>query len=72
MPEKQYKSPLVGQRLLVPAAQDCPYKSECVSAKRGACNHKGTKQLVDFSCAFARGFNIIYRNEFYNGRPSHG
>lgn len=64
MPEKQgYQSPLIDDRL-VPAGKACVYALECISAKTGACNHRGVDQKENFSCAFARGFNIIYRNEF--------
>ena len=51
----------------VPANTDCPYKNRCELAQSDSCNHTGVNHAVPFSCAVARGFEIILRNkEFAN------
>ena len=53
--------PLVNGR--IPAREDCPYRSKCQTAHNGDCKHKGAElQLNDFSCASARYFALVEKN----------
>ncbi|QRE00190.1 hypothetical protein [Burkholderia phage BCSR5] len=42
---------------------ECPYRAKCEIAQDGACHHLGVKHLQAFSCATARGFALVERNE---------
>lgn len=44
---------------LVPAGTDCPFRGHCGIAQAGACKHQGKDHTCDFSCAMARGFDLI-------------
>lgn len=41
----------------IPAHTICPFKGECNLASN--CHHQGEKHPVPFSCAAARGFDLI-------------
>lgn len=45
---------------LIPAGTECPFKDECNSS---LCKHQGVWHTVNFSCAFARGFDLIHRKD---------
>ena len=45
---------------LIPAGTECPFKDECNDS---LCKHQGVWHTVNFSCAFARGFDLIHRKE---------
>lgn len=47
----------------IPAHTVCPFRERCEIAQGGACNHLGQKHNVAFSCAAARGFDLIRRNK---------
>lgn len=42
----------------IPAYQECPFKKQCAIAQDDKCLHKGKEHEVDFSCAFARAFDL--------------
>lgn len=46
----------------IPANTICPFRSECEIAEGGACNHQGIRHNVTFSCASARGFELVRKN----------
>jgi hypothetical protein len=54
-----YTSPLTNGS--IPARNICPYREKCPIAQAGGCNHKGEKHKTAFSCAAARGFDIVDR-----------
>jgi hypothetical protein len=43
----------------IPQGQDCPFASECSFKAFGTCGHKGVNHPCDYSCATARGFDMI-------------
>lgn len=43
----------------IPPYTVCPYKAQCSIAKVGLCKHTGTTHAVSFSCATARGYELI-------------
>lgn len=43
----------------IPQGQDCPFTSECSFKAFGACGHKGVTHPCDYSCATARGFDML-------------
>jgi hypothetical protein len=49
----------------IPAYQECPFRKNCEIATAGNCYHKGIEHNVEFSCAAARGFELInsYKKE---------
>jgi len=47
----------------IPAHQECPYRAECPVAKAGDCHHRGVDHDCAFSCALARLFKIVKRDE---------
>lgn len=54
-------SALVGGK--IPAKTSCPYKGECAFVE--GCHHTGVLHPVPFSCATARGFDLVnlYKHE---------
>lgn len=44
---------------LIPAKQECPFRSLCEIAHNGDCRHQGKNHVCDFSCAVARMFDMI-------------
>lgn len=46
----------------IPAHTECPYKSKCAIGLNDNCYHQGERHTCDFSCATARGFAIIERD----------
>jgi len=44
---------------LILKGDECPFKEHCGIAQMGSCHHKGVDHPCDFSCASARGFNMI-------------
>lgn len=61
------KSQLTDGRIL--RGTTCPYSIECGTAKQHVCNGKGCPVCsekttnVDFSCALARGLDMIHRKK---------
>jgi hypothetical protein len=53
----------LNQRGRIPEHTDCPFKSKCSFAASGKCHHEGINHGVEFSCATARGFDLIERNK---------
>ncbi len=51
----------------IPAKEECPYKSRCPIEKAGACKHQGVNHPVAFSCAMARGYELIDRMDECKG-----
>jgi len=51
----------------IPVGEDCPYKSNCPSAREGTCGHKGKEHTVPYSCGTARFFKIFSRPEDFKG-----
>jgi len=43
---------------LIPAHTECPYRTECGGFAKISCIHHGVKHTIDFSCGFARAFEI--------------
>ncbi len=43
----------------IPANTVCPFKDSCGIAQSNLCNHRGTDHRVAFSCATARGFDML-------------
>lgn len=52
----------------IPAFTSCPFEGQCPVKQEGSCHHQGAQHEVAFSCAAARGFDIIekYWNEESN------
>jgi hypothetical protein len=55
---------------LIPAGQECPWKKQCRFAHLEMCHHRGTQHEVPFSCALARGFDLVDQKQpnRYNNR----
>jgi hypothetical protein len=47
---------------LIPKGTECPFKDQCGIQQAGDCKHKGVLHSCDFSCASARGFDLIQRD----------
>ena len=47
---------------LIPPATACPFAGECTFKQADECKHKGTAHPVSFSCATARGFDLVRRD----------
>jgi hypothetical protein len=45
----------------IPKYTACPYRFEC-GENGGNCVHKGENHRVDFSCAFARLFDLLHQH----------
>ncbi len=45
---------------LIPKNTVCPFREQC-KPNPGFCHHKSEEHNVDFSCALARGYDIIKR-----------
>ena len=43
----------------IPKGQDCPFRSRCEIASAGCCKHQGMFHPFPFSCASARGFDLL-------------
>lgn len=43
----------------IPPHTECPWKLSCQARMFHHCHHMGKKHEVEFSCAFARGFNAV-------------
>lgn len=48
---------------LIPQRTECPFVDRCAVKQDGHCNHQGENHACDYSCALARGFDLI---ETYN------
>jgi hypothetical protein len=46
----------------IPKNTECPYKMEC-DPEGKFCRHLGLEHECDYSCAFARAYDISWRNE---------
>ena len=46
----------------IPEGTECPFKEQCEFAQNKKCYHRGKDHKCDFSCATARAFDIIERN----------
>ena len=46
----------------IPPHTGCPFREQCSVAERGQCYHKGVDHECAYSCAIARGFDLIERN----------
>lgn len=59
----EYKSKLKRNTRLIdgriPPNTVCPFWDKCEIAQCGKCMHKGIEHSVAFSCAVARGFDIV-------------
>jgi len=44
---------------LIPANTECPFTSECTFKQAGVCKHLGVAHSIPFSCASARGFDLM-------------
>lgn len=51
----------------IPANTKCPYAAICSIKAEGACRHLGIAHTVPFSCAVARGFQIIDERDSKKG-----
>lgn len=49
----------------IPARTACPFKTRCATAEGGKCHHTGESHPVDFSCATARGFEMVEEKPIY-------
>lgn len=47
----------------IPVATICPFKEQCTIAQDDNCHHKGQDHPGEFSCALARGFDMIARKD---------
>jgi hypothetical protein len=47
----------------IPAHTICPFRVICSTAKKGMCNHKSQDAEQDFSCASARGYQLIVNEQ---------
>jgi hypothetical protein len=45
----------------IPAFTACPFKATCSTLREGKCHHRDTEHPVAFSCATARGFDLMER-----------
>ena len=43
----------------IPKGSECPWKNKCKIAIGGSCHHQGKNHPCDFSCATARGFQMM-------------
>ena len=43
----------------IPEHTVCPFREKCEIAISGNCNHNGVEHTVSFSCASARGFDLL-------------
>ena len=43
----------------IPAYTACPWAQRCELKQSNACHHRGIEHAVPFSCAVARGFELI-------------
>ena len=43
----------------IPARTICPFRVICSTAKKGLCHHQSQEHPKDFSCASARGYEIV-------------
>jgi hypothetical protein len=37
----------------------CPFRKQCEIAQVNACRHRGEDHEIEFSCAVARGFDLL-------------
>jgi hypothetical protein len=44
---------------LIPVGSACPFKDKCELGMDGVCYHTGKFHQSDFSCAIARGFDLV-------------
>lgn len=54
------KSLLVEGR--IPVHTECPFESRCEIKRGGECKHLTAEHVAPFSCATARGFDLIHRD----------
>lgn len=50
------------------AGTECPYREQCNI--KDHCNHLGKDHVVDYSCAYARAYDLSYKNKMDAGFPS--
>lgn len=43
----------------IPPHTECPFRERCEIAMANECHHKGREHTVAFSCASARGFDLL-------------
>ena len=43
----------------IPQYTECPFKEECCEHINSHCAHNGKNHKVEFSCGYARAFNLI-------------
>ncbi len=53
----------------IPARTDCPFRSRCEVSEAGQCKHSGPFHRVAFSCAVARGFDLVATPEELARKP---
>lgn len=44
----------------IPANMECPFARECLIKAAGNCNHTGKEHSIAYSCASARGFDLMH------------
>lgn len=55
--ENSKESKLVDGR--IPAYTECPFREKCEIAQANRCNHLGVFHKSEYSCATARGFDLL-------------
>lgn len=43
----------------IPPKTECPFATKCAIKTEGNCKHKGVEHPAPFSCATARGFDLV-------------
>lgn len=43
----------------IPQGTECPFRIKCEIAQANQCHHHGVEHSIDFSCAVARGFDLL-------------
>lgn len=43
----------------IPAQTNCPFRKYCIIAEENKCGHTGQNHLSEYSCASARGFDLL-------------
>jgi len=57
---------------MIPAHTECPFERTCPISRtnRGHCKHEGENHPTEFSCASARGFDILHRDEDFKSHAN--
>jgi hypothetical protein len=51
----------------IPENTECPFAKFCRFKAEGTCKHRGKDHGVEFSCASARGFDLINQGKYTRG-----